>query len=130
MFAWHVEDMNLFSINYLHFGEPKQWYCIPPSHGARFERLLHGSFTQPSYFFNRKLGYYADQLKVCPEFVRHKTSLVSPSVILQNQIPLSRAIQEKGQIIITFPYAYHAGFNHGFNCAESVNFALEVFRKS
>uniref|UniRef100_A0A8C4R020 [histone H3]-trimethyl-L-lysine(9) demethylase n=1 Tax=Eptatretus burgeri TaxID=7764 RepID=A0A8C4R020_EPTBU len=108
-FAWHTEDMDLYSINYLHFGEPKSWYAIPPEHGKRLERLAKGFFPGSS--------------QGCDAFLRHKMTLISPSILRQYGIPFDRVTQEAGEFMITFPYGYHAGFNHGFNCAESTNFA-------
>ncbi|XP_072904478.1 lysine-specific demethylase 4C-like isoform X3 [Hemitrygon akajei] len=108
-FAWHTEDMDLYSINYLHFGEPKFWYAVPPEHGKRLERLAQGFFPSSS--------------QGCDAFLRHKMTLISPSILKKYGIPFDKVTQEAGQFMITFPYGYHAGFNHGFNCAESTNFA-------
>ena len=44
-------------------------------------------------------------------------------MLRDNGIPFGRVTQEAGEFMVTFPYGYHSGFNHGFNCAEAINFA-------
>lgn len=110
-FAWHTEDMDLYSINYLHFGEPKSWYVIPPEHGKRLERLAS--------------GFFPHNARECNAFLRHKMTVISPRILDKYSIPYAKVTQEARQFMITFPYAYHSGFNHGFNCAESTNFAMK-----
>lgn len=98
-------------------------------------------------------GFFPGSAQSCEAFLRHKMTLISPSILRKYGIPFekvcffiftqsvyvsyhafnfivfsfilyaSQVTQEAGQFIVTFPYAYHAGFNHGFNCAESTNFA-------
>ncbi|KAF9940943.1 hypothetical protein BGZ67_006365 [Mortierella alpina] len=109
-FAWHVEDMDLYSINYLHFGAPKQWYCIRPENSSRFECIAQGIFSS--------------DYKNCPQFLRHKTYLLSPTKLAMDGVPVNRLVQHEGEFVLTFPFAYHSGYNLGFNCAESINFAL------
>lgn len=110
-FAWHTEDMDLYSINYLHFGAPKTWYAVAPEFGRRLEKVANSYF--PASYTN------------CNAYLRHKMTLISPQILKQHDIPYNKITQEAGEIMITFPFGYHAGFNHGFNCAESTNFATE-----
>lgn len=110
-FAWHTEDMDLYSINYLHSGAPKIWYAIPPAHGNEFEALANRLFPEDS--------------ESCYAHLRHKMAAISPDVLQKNQIPFVKTAQEAGEFIITFPFGYHAGFNAGFNLAESSNFGSE-----
>uniref|UniRef100_A0A5S6QGK0 [histone H3]-trimethyl-L-lysine(9) demethylase n=1 Tax=Trichuris muris TaxID=70415 RepID=A0A5S6QGK0_TRIMR len=108
-FAWHTEDMDLHSINYLHFGQPKFWYVVSPEYGARFEHLVATMFPQTA--------------RACSAFMRHKTIAIAPHILREHDIPYSTVMHKAGEFMITFPYAYHCGFNVGYNCAESTNFA-------
>lgn len=110
-FAWHVEDMDLYSINYIHFGAPKQWYAIPQRDRLRFETALASAFP-------------ADARR-CSQFMRHKSFLASPTFLAANNIRPLKLVQHAQEFVITYPFGYHSGYNLGFNCAESVNFALD-----
>ena len=71
-FAWHVEDADLYSVNFLHGGAPKIWYCVSPKDKAKFERLA-GTLNP-------------EQLRACKGFLRHKDVLISPTVLKQFDI--------------------------------------------
>lgn len=110
-FAWHLEDQDLYSINYIHFGAPKQWYSIPQNELPKFESFVKDQF--PTEF------------RSCHEFLRHKTVLISPQLLKENGIQCNKIIQHEHEFMITFPHGYHAGFNYGYNLAEAINFADE-----
>ncbi|XP_010530011.1 PREDICTED: lysine-specific demethylase JMJ706 isoform X2 [Tarenaya hassleriana] len=117
MFAWHVEDHYLYSINYQHCGASKTWYGIPGSAALKFEKVV------------RECVYSDDILSTTGEdgafdVLLGKTTLFPPNILLDHDVPVYRTIQKPGEFIVTFPRAYHAGFSHGFNCGEAVNFAM------
>jgi len=71
------------------------------------------------------LGYFPQDTSQCPQFLRHKSFLASPTLLAQSSCKPNFLVQREREFVITYPRGYHAGFNLGFNCAESVNFALD-----
>jgi histone demethylase JARID1 len=59
-----------------------------------------------------------------PDLMHHLATTLNPSLLMKNGIPVVRTDQCAGEFVVTFPRAYHAGFNQGFNFAEAVNFSL------
>lgn len=113
-FAWHLEDVDLYSINYLHFGAPKQWYSISQADARKFEGAM-------------KSVWPADA-KACNQFLRHKGFLISPHHLQQHYgIKVNKVVSYPGEFVVTYPYGYHSGYNLGYNCAEAVNFALDTW---
>ncbi|KAJ0247123.1 lysine-specific demethylase JMJ14 [Hirschfeldia incana] len=108
-FCWHVEDHHLYSLNYLHTGDPKVWYGIPGHHAASFENALK--------------KHLPDLFDEQPDLLHQLVTQLSPRILKEEGVPVYRAVQRSGEFILTFPKAYHSGFNCGFNCAEAVNVA-------
>ncbi len=108
-FCWHTEDHWSYSINYLHWGEPKTWYGIPGDSAEQFENVVQE--IAPELF------------EAHPDLFHHLVTIVNPNVLMSKGVPVVRTNQEAGEFIVTFPRSYHAGFNQGYNLAEAVNFA-------
>ncbi|KAH8486797.1 hypothetical protein H0E87_025702 [Populus deltoides] len=111
-FAWHVEDHDLHSLNYMHMGAGKTWYGVPREAAVAFEEVVrvHG---------------YGGEINPLVTFavLGEKTTVMSPEVFISAGVPCCRLVQNAGEFVVTFPRAYHSGFSHGFNCGEAANIA-------
>jgi histone demethylase JARID1 len=108
-FCWHVEDHFAHSINFMHAGAPKTWYGVPGHAAGAFEAAM---------------------VQAVPELLASEagllykmTTMLPPRTLAEAGVPVCRLVQRAGSFVITWPRAYHAGFSHGLNVAESSNFA-------
>ncbi|RDA88595.1 hypothetical protein CP532_5898 [Ophiocordyceps camponoti-leonardi (nom. inval.)] len=108
-FCWHNEDHYAYSANYQHFGATKTWYGIPGEDAEKFEAAMKEAV--PELFETQ------------PDLLFQLVTLLTPEQLKKAGVRVYALDQRAGQFVITFPQAYHAGFNHGFNFNEAVNFA-------
>nr|XP_057932803.1 lysine-specific demethylase 5A isoform X2 [Doryrhamphus excisus] len=107
-FCWHIEDHWSYSINFLHWGEPKTWYGVPASAAEQLEAVMKK--LAPELFESQ------------PDLLHQLVTIMNPNVLMEHGVPVYRTNQCAGEFVVTFPRAYHSGFNQGYNFAEAVNF--------
>jgi len=93
----------------MHEGETKVWYGIAEKDAAKFDDFMR-SLAQESFSESKDL-------------LHHMNTMIHPQILRDHGIEVYTVHQNVGDIVITFPRAYHAGFNAGYNVAEAVNFA-------
>lgn len=114
VFAFHREDMRLYSVNFLASGDPKVWYLIPPSH---YQETLTGLRSD-------LMNAGVDDAD-CDAFEMHKCFLVKPEWFEKRKIPVYVLKQNPGQAVVIHPLTLHQGYNTGLNLAFATNFGTE-----
>ena len=83
----------------VHWGETKTWYGIPGSAAEKFEEALRSE--APDLFDSQ------------PDLLFQLVTLMTPERLKQAGVPVYACNQRPGEFVVTFPKAYHCGFNHG-----------------
>lgn len=89
-----------------------RWYGVP---GTKYD-----SDGVERVFKN----YLSMKLRDVPDLIHHITTSFSPRILKQEGVSVCKLLQNSGEFIVTFPRAFHGGYNLGPNCGEAVNFAL------
>ncbi|XP_027349831.1 putative lysine-specific demethylase JMJ16 [Abrus precatorius] len=106
---WKVEEHHLYSLSYMHLGEPKVWYSVPARFSVNFETIWK--------------KYLPDLCAGQPDMHNKLVMQLSSSILKAADIPVYRCVQCPREFVLVFPGAYHSGFDCGFNCSEAVSFA-------
>ncbi|POW12859.1 hypothetical protein PSTT_04099 [Puccinia striiformis] len=102
--TWRASDLRLarrgrgFILNQLHsFWSSKVLVFDTTGAQSKFESFMSSSF--------------AKERRTCSQFLRHKAFLASPAVLQDVGVQLNKVVHLPGEIILTYPYGYHSGFN-------------------
>ncbi|XP_011080060.1 putative lysine-specific demethylase JMJ16 isoform X2 [Sesamum indicum] len=105
---WRNEEHDLYSLSYMHLGDPKVWYSVPGRYRFKFVEVAKKLFPQ---------------LSKHPKLLHELVAQLSPSMLMSEGIPVYRCVQNHSEFVLIFPGAYHSEFSCGFNCSEAVCFA-------
>ena len=83
----------------MHWGETKTWYGIPGEDSQKFEDAIKSEAP--------------DLFEAQPDLLFQLVTLMNPDRLRKAGVRVVACNQRPGEFVVTFPKAYHAGFNHG-----------------
>jgi [histone H3]-trimethyl-L-lysine4 demethylase len=102
----------LFSLIFhlVHWGETKTWYGIPGEDADKFEAAIKSEAP--------------DLFEAQSDLLFQLVTLMNPKRLTDAGVRVYACNQRAGEFVITFPKAYHAGFNHGVRFARFLVIAV------
>ena len=83
----------------VHWGETKTWYSVPGEDAEKFEAAIKKEAP--------------DLFEAQPDLLFQLVTLMNPQRLKEAGVEVFACNQRAGEFVVTFPKAYHAGFNHG-----------------
>ena len=75
------------------------WYGVPAHASKALEEAVQDAL--PHLF------------ETAPNLLYQLVTMVSPKQLLARGVPVHRLVHEEGSFVVTFPNAFHSGFNTG-----------------
>lgn len=96
----------------VYWGETKTWYGIPGADAEKFETAIKAE--APELFEQQ------------PSLLYQLVTMMNPGRLSQQDVRVLACDQRPNEFVITFPKAYHCGFNHGVSPAPHQQTSLEL----
>jgi len=130
VFGMRVVNFGAYLLDFLHDGAPRVWAIARPQEHKKLEEMLHG-FLQPLNAKGKGVGMEIPRPKLppaCDNFLKHKSLYIPEEVLKSYDIKHTKVVQYLGEMVITFPFAYHQAYNTGANIAESIAYASDRWK--
>ncbi len=88
----------------MYWGDTKTWYGVSGDDADNFEKAIKSE--APELFEQQ------------PSLLFQLVTMMNPGRLRQRGVNVSACDQRPGEFVVTFPKAYHCGFNHGVSKRE------------
>ncbi|KAL9610858.1 MAG: hypothetical protein Q9167_004463 [Letrouitia subvulpina] len=124
--SFRLSPLGAYSVHYLHYGANTTWTITSPYFTTSLAENIH-----------RKTGYYGPKSPVtkpynppgCSEFVKHLTLYLYEKTLEDWGVEHTRVLQQPGEVLIIFPFAYYQNYSNGFNITEAASYANERWKE-